>query len=186
MTVPAPRQLVRFTPSKRIGVILYVAAFISLSIIAVWPIFGEIFLVVTVLGGSAIGFGLRFLHDRFRLSALTVFLVGMAAVGIGVLPFSNPGGVTNINSLLPAWGESLLSLVYGWKQLITIDIPVGVYQSLLAPAFLVFVVAGYLYASTIWGRASRYWVSVIPFFLTIAGGISFGGSTVPRFAQLGG
>ena len=186
MTVPAPRQLVRFTPSKRIGVILYVAAFISLSIIAVWPIFGEIFLVVTVLGGSAIGFGLRFLHDRFRLSALTVFLVGIAAVGIGVLPFSNPGGVTNINSLLPAWGESLLSLVYGWKQLITIDIPVGVYQSLLAPAFLVFVVAGYVYASTIWGRASRYWVSVIPFFLTIAGGISFGGSTVPRSTQLGG
>jgi hypothetical protein len=185
MTVPVPRELVRFTPSKRIGVILYTLAFISLSTFALWPIFGDFFLAVTVLGGCAIGFGLRFVHDRFRLSALTVFLVGMVAVGIGVLPFSNPGGLTSINSVLPAWQEALLSLVYGWKQLITIDIPVGVYQSLLAPVFLVFVVAGYTYASTIWGRASRYWMSVLPFFATVAGGISFGGSAVPRSTQLG-
>jgi hypothetical protein len=100
MTVPVPRELVRFTPSKRIGVILYTLAFISLSTFALWPIFGDIFLAVTVLGGCAIGFGLRFVHDRFRLSALTVFLVGMVAVGIGVLPFSNPGGLTSINSVL--------------------------------------------------------------------------------------
>ncbi len=186
MTAPAPRELVRFTPSKRIGVILYTLAFISLSTVALWPIFGEIFLAVTVLGGCAIGFGLRFVHDRFRLSALTVFLVGIVAVAIGVLPLSNPRGLTSINTILPAWQEALLSLVDGWKQLITIDIPVGVYQSLLAPVFLVFVVAGYVNASTIWGRASRYWVSVLPFFITVAGGISFGGSAVPRSTQLGG
>lgn len=186
MTFPTSREIARFSPGTKLGVALYALVFIGLSAFAVWPIFGDVFFVATVFGGSAIGFGLRYAHDRFRLSALTIFLVGVVTVGVAVLPFSNPAGLTNLNSIVPAWQESLLSLVYGWKQLITIDIPVGVYHSLLAPAFLVFVVSGYFYATTIWGRASRYWVSLIPFFLTVAGGISFGGSAVARTTVFGG
>lgn len=186
MSVLSSREHARFAPAKRIGVALYTFAFITLSTIALWPIFGDLFLAVTVLGGTSIGFGLRFVHDRFRMSALPVFLLGIIAVVIGVLPFSNPSGLTGFGAILPAWQEAALSLVYGWKQLITIDIPVGIYHSLLAPAFLVFVIGGYVYATVIWGRSSRYWISAIPFFITVAGGISFGGSAVARSTQLGG
>jgi transglutaminase-like putative cysteine protease len=78
--------------------------------------------------------------------------------------------------VLPSW-EGLVDLaaaiVFGWKQLLTITLPVGDYQALLVPAF-VLLYASTLVAVTIATRARFPELAVIPPIIVFLVAIAFG------------
>jgi len=116
-------------------VMLWLATVVAAS--ALWPIYASSAFLVMVAVALAVGTLIAILGAIFRWPAFVVMLatvVGFFAVGVPVaVPSKTQFGV------LPTL-EGLIDLVagvaLGWKQLLTITLPVGDYEALLVPAFV--------------------------------------------------
>lgn len=181
---PAP-NLTRFGAKDRVIVFAFLAAFASIGAVALWPIYQDSYFTVTVFGGTFLGVLVQFFADKLRFSLPSALLIVAGALVAFVVPLTNPNGLSNVGSFSAAWIESIQSLVLGWKQLVTIDIPVGTYQSLLGPVLVLSLLNGFISARVIWGRAANYWLPVVPLFVMVAVGIGFGGSGIARTFSIG-
>jgi transglutaminase-like putative cysteine protease len=104
---------------------------------ALWPIYQSIQLIVLVGVSIVAGSIVATIGALYRWSSMTLCL---ASIGIYLLlgvPLAVPGQAAN--SVFPTFAgelELLRGTALGWKELLTITLPVGSYQSLLVPAFL--------------------------------------------------
>lgn len=181
---PAP-NLNRFGAKDRVIVFLFLAAFASIGAVALWPIYQDNYFFVTLFGGTLLGILVQFFVDRLRFSLPSAFLIIAGVLVSFVVPLTNPNGLSNVGSFSAVWVESIQSIVLGWRQLVTIDIPVGTYQSLLGPVLVLSLLNGFISARVIWGRAANYWLPVVPLFVMVAVGIGFGGSGIARSLPIG-
>ena len=70
------------------------------------------------------------------------------------------------------------AIVLGWKQLLTLTLPVGTYQAIMVPAYLVFLVVAFV-ATLIAVRAKRFAaLAAFPLVAPVAFGTIFGSSAV--------
>jgi len=141
---------------------------------SLWPIYQTgrypVLVGVAVLLGTAIaGLG-----ARFRWPSWVLIVTGFAAfLAVGV-PLAVPDEA--VSGVLPSV-QGLLDLVsgiaLGWKQLLTITLPVGAYQALLVPALLL-VLAVTIVSISIALRARWGELSVIGPVVLFLVGIVFG------------
>ncbi|WP_066039049.1 transglutaminaseTgpA domain-containing protein [Herbiconiux solani] len=142
-----------------------------------WPVYEAapfvVLAVVTVLAGT----GFAVLAAARRWSG-PVVLVGTVLLWL----------VLGVPLAVPAkalWGvvptpEGLLDLIVttasGWRQLLTIELPVGDYQALLVPVFVLLLVCSVV-GTTVAARGGR-WAALMVVFPTavLVAGIVFGGS----------
>ena len=146
---------------------------------AFWPVYRDLSYVVAVGGALVAGTVVALAGARFRWPSFVVLLVSVAVfLALGV-PLAVPGRA--IAGVLPSW-EGILDLlsgvVFGWKQLLTITLPVGDYQALLVPAFLMFFAVA-LTSVTIAVRARFPELAVIPPVLAFLVAIAFGPDEAP-------
>lgn len=151
-----------------------VAAMLCAAMIAWWPIHESPHFVVAagvaIVAGSAIGV----LGARFHWPAWKVVAVGFAGYVVLGVPAAVPGRA--IGGILPS-PQGLVELVAGaalsWKQLVTIAVPVGSYQALLVPAFLLGLVAS-TSAVTIALRSRIPSAAIVPPALLLLAGVALG------------
>ncbi|MGV8969005.1 MAG: DUF3488 and transglutaminase-like domain-containing protein [Microbacteriaceae bacterium] len=110
---------------------------VALASVALWPIYEDAALIVLVGVCLISASGIAILAARLRLNfALTLLISIGTFFAIGV-PLAVPS--ESIGGFLPSL-EGLRQLVFavplGWKQLLTITLPVGTYQALLVPALI--------------------------------------------------
>ncbi len=109
-----------------------------LAATTLWPIYESAGIIVVVTVSLPLGTAIALLGARFRWSFLIVLLVAVAAfLAVGV-PVAVPAQA--ISGVLPSVGglvDLLAAIVLSWKQLLTITLPVGTYEALLVPAFIV-------------------------------------------------
>ncbi len=151
-----------------------------------WPIYESpafvVMAVVTVTAGVLIGAaGARWSWPGYLV--LAALVVAWAALGVPLaVPAEAAGGV------LPS-PSGLVDLVVttgtGWKQLLTIALPVGSYQALLVPAFVLLLVASTL-GVTVATRSSRPAFAVLLPALVLVAGIALGGPDAFAPALVGG
>lgn len=146
---------------------------------AFWPVYRDLSYVVAAVGAVIAGTTVALLGARFRWPSFVVLLLAAGVfVAVGV-PLAVPGRA--IAGVLPSW-EGILDLLsgvsYGWKQLLTITLPVGDYQALLVPAFLLLYVVT-LAAVTIAVRARYPELAVVPPLAAFIVAIAFGPDEVP-------
>jgi hypothetical protein len=111
----------------------------------------------------------------------------VAAVVVLVGPFvSTPGLFSSGSAFLNSWIDSVSTIVFGWKQLITIDPPVGTYHGLMMPAFLVFFVANLLAGLVVLSKSKRQWLAILPFFAMVVFAFAFGQATIDDQTNLFG
>lgn len=109
----------------------------AIAATALWPIYRSIQLVVLVAVATVVGSAIAILSARLRWS--TPVTLGVAVVAYLVLgvPLAVPSRA--LFGILPS-GQGLVDLLagtaLGWKQLVTIALPVGSYQALLVPALV--------------------------------------------------
>ncbi|WP_448003991.1 transglutaminase family protein [Agromyces bauzanensis] len=151
-----------------------VIAMLAAAMIPWWPVYeSEAFLVaasVAILAGAVIGI----LGARFRWPAwITVVAVFVAYLVLGV-PAAVPGRA--FGGVLPS-PQGVVELLAGaalsWKQLVTIAVPVGSYQALLVPPFLLGLIASTV-AITIALRSRHPSAAVVPPTLLLLAGIALG------------
>jgi hypothetical protein len=126
------------SPAVVVGAV-YATAMAAVAAVAAWPIYeGGMFVAVvaaSVVAALAIGsLTVAFDWPRWR-TALVAFA---AFVAIGLSLAAPPTGFTPLE-LLIGLRDLFLGAVTGWKDLVTVDLPVGGYRNLLVPALVVFL-----------------------------------------------
>lgn len=108
---------------------------------ALWPIYRSYELVVLVAVTTVAASALAILGAVFRWRSYVMLLSTIALYLLLGVPLAVPD--RSLYVVLPTV-DGLLSLLagaaLGWKQLLTITLPVGSYQALLVPAFLLVLV----------------------------------------------
>jgi hypothetical protein len=153
-----------------------------------WPVYQSGAFVVLLAATLVLGGTVGVLGAVFRWPSIVVALAVLVVyLGAGV-QLAVPAQAT-AGGLLPT-GAGLLDLVQAtwlsWKQLVTISVPVGSYQALLVPAFLLILLATVVTVS-IALRARVPEAAALPPALLLVAGILFGSGTaaVPLWLVLG-
>ena len=157
---------------------LYAAGFTAFSAWLIWPIYNDPYFAFVVAVAAAAGlFGARILRSRAAtwLSQVLYALVTLVVVGPLV---SAPSIFTSGLAAVGQWSDAVTSIVFGWRQLVTIDPPIGTYHGLMVPAFVVFFSANFLSAQAILGNRRRHWLAILPFFAMVIFAFAFGQASV--------
>jgi hypothetical protein len=164
----------------------FMLGFLALGAALAWPIYQNIFFVLSV--GSAIVLGglIAWLRISRGWGLVTTALVAAGAYLVASLPLTNPQALGSPATLVRGWLESVSGLVLSWKQLVTIDLPVGTYHALLVPAFVTFYIATLLAVSILWKTNKHSALALLPLIGVSIFGLAFGGSTVAVAMSLAG
>lgn len=123
--------------------------------LALWSIYATASFVTLAVVATAVGVTLAIVSTIGRWPTWGVVLAAVGAFTIVGVPVAVPG--RTVYGVLPEPAgllELYAGVALGWRQLLTIDLPVGDYQALLVPA-LVILLVGPLLTLTIALRSSR-------------------------------
>lgn len=114
----------------------------AFAIATFWPVYQHPSFLLATGGALVLGTIVALAGSILRLPSWTLLLAGVAVFLIAGVPLAVPSKATD--GFLPT-PEGELDLItgaaLGWKQLLTIVLPVGDYQSLLVPPFLIVLAA---------------------------------------------
>ena len=114
----------------------------AIAATALWPVYesGEFLLLVGVT--TVVASALAVTGAVFRFPAHLVALSGLLAYVVLGIPLAVPGEARyGVLPTLPGLADLGFGTIAGWKQLLTITLPVGSYESLLVPAFVLVLVS---------------------------------------------
>lgn len=141
---------------------------------AFWPVYRDTSYVVMAAGAVLAGTVLALVGARLRWPSFVMLPAALVVVALVGVPFAVPERA--VAGVLPSWAGILdlaNAVVFGWKRLLTITLPVGDYQALLVPAFLLLFAAS-LVAVTIAARARFPELAVLPPLVAFLVAIAFG------------
>ncbi len=157
---------------------IFVLALIGIGTVAAWPIYESLSFVVLVAISVVAAALIALLSLIRRWSWFATTLAGIAAyVALGV-PVAIPGALASPATLPSSWLQFMASTVFGWKQLVTVSIPVGTYQALLVPAFALFFFTALVAFSLCWRARTLYVIAVPLLLLPALFGLAFGSDVV--------
>ena len=134
------RQRRRRSPAGAVFVVVNTVMMWATTIVAssaLWPIYGSISLLVLVGVSLAVGTCIAIIGAVFRWSSVTVLLSSVAAFLVMGVPLAVPSKTQfGVLPTLDGFLDLVAGVALGWKQLLTISLPVGDYQALLVPALV--------------------------------------------------
>lgn len=159
----------------------------AIASIALWPIYRNTAMIVMVVTATLVGSVVAILGAYFRWPAPIL----MGATVVGFLLFGVPVAVPSeaIAGVLPSaqgLADLIAGVALGWKQLLTISLPVGQYQALLVPFFVLILVISVL-SLAIALRAKHGDVAVVGPGILFLTATAFGSETaeLPYVSSLG-
>ncbi|QZY51124.1 DUF3488 domain-containing protein [Leucobacter tenebrionis] len=163
------------------------AGALVLGVWAAWPIYRTSWLWVVAVAALVLGTGIAWVRERFRLSPVAVAALALVVFALTVVPVAVPEAMPPRGALGPLRGllDGLAAVALGWKQLLTLTLPVGVYRTVLVPAYVVFLLSALL-VGILARRASRIAsFAAAPLLAPVAFGTVFGASQVSAPLHLG-
>ncbi|PRI10322.1 hypothetical protein B4915_12255 [Leucobacter massiliensis] len=170
-------------PVRLLAGLLAAALAVTLGVAAAWPIYQTP--RVWAVAGVALVLGsvVAWVRERWRLRPLVVVAVLLALFALSVVPVavpqSFPAGFAR--GLL----DGLAAVALGWKQLLTLSLPVGGYRTVLVPLYVVMLVAVLLIVVLAQRPGRRAAFAAIPMLAPVAFGTVFGASQLSEPLRLG-
>lgn len=175
------------TPLARlVSAVVAAAAATVLGVLAAWPIYQTPWLLAPAAAGLGLGAGLAWAGWRLRWAVPVRLAAAVAAFALTLLPVAMPQALLAPPAQwLPALADALAAVVLGWKQLLTLTLPVGTYQTVLVPAYAVFFITAF---AGVWialrsPRVAPF--AALPFLLPVAFGTVFGAAELSAPLRLG-
>ncbi|MCL2849828.1 MAG: DUF3488 and transglutaminase-like domain-containing protein [Micrococcales bacterium] len=113
--------------------VLYVLVAVAGATVLVWPVYQTQRLVLVAGVGAGTGVVLGLLARRFAWNGwVTAVLATLAYLAV-VVPVAVPYRATSPAEAVRGVGEGAAAVVVGWRQLLTLRLPVAEYRSSLAP-----------------------------------------------------
>ncbi|GAA3906568.1 transglutaminase-like domain-containing protein [Microbacterium invictum] len=163
----------------------WVAVIVVIAAVAAWPIYRTSAFLTLVAVASVLALAVATLVHRRGWGGWAVagiLAVIMFVVGV---PLAVPSRVGGPAELLRGLEELAGGVVLGWKDLVTVDLPVGSYRNLLVPALVIFLVGTTVLLLLVW-RADRWAYAAVPVSIAmVAFGLLFGRTTVSAPFSLG-
>ncbi|WP_105035311.1 transglutaminase domain-containing protein [Cryobacterium aureum] len=157
---------------------LFIVAMMLVAVWAAWPIYQDVSYLIMAAGAILTGLVLAWLGARRGWSWFTVLLTVLGAYLLLGVPLAVPAAMTSLPGVLGGLLDLVTATVFSWKELVTIQVPVGSYQSLLAPAFLLFLCGTTAALSLAW-RGGRLVALAVPLIFAVQlFGLVFGSSAV--------
>lgn len=139
-----------------------------------WPIYANVHFIVLAIVATVLGSGIALFGARFRWPSAIVVPAVVVTFGLVGVQLAVPSSVAGNVLPTPAGLLDLFAgVALGWKQLLTITLPVGSYQALLVPALVVFLVSPVI-ALTLALRSRRGELAAVVPVLATAIGLVFG------------
>lgn len=155
---------------------LFVLALLAVGLIATWPIYESISFVIMAAASVLVAAVISVLGLLRGWTWFTIAAITLGAYLLLGVPLAIPSALADLAALPASWVQFVTATVFGWKQLVTVTIPVGTYQALLVPAFLLTLGSSVLGLSLSW-RATRLYVLAVPALLALPlFGLAFGSS----------
>lgn len=162
----------------------YVAAMTVVAGFAAWPIYRDGRFVVVVAVGFAVALGLAVAARVWRWAGWLTALGAVAAVFVLGVAFAVPGRWSSGAPFPGVFVDVATGAVTGWKDLLTVELPVASYRNLLMPAVIVFVAGPLLAAMAV--LAGRAGLAVGVAIAVASFGLLFGHTVASAPWYLGG
>lgn len=157
--------------------LVFVAVLIAVGAVPLWPIYESRSLVIAGVGAMLIGGAVAVIGAARSLPAYAVAAVAAVAFLLFGVPLAVPTQ-TAFGAVPTASG--LRSLVFGigtgWKQMLSVDLPLGDYEALLVPTFVVLLVASTVGISIALRSTHPGWAILSP-IAVVTFAIAFGART---------
>ena len=166
------------TPFFLVANAAFVLAMAAVALWAAWPIYQSPYLFITVGGAVLAASAIAVVGLLRSWSWFTITLVTLGAYLVLGLPLAVPSALASVPDVLSGFVDLLSGTIFSWKELTTISLPVGSYQTLLIPALIVFLATVTASLSLAW-RSPTWSVLVVPImFASQVFGLAFGSSAV--------
>lgn len=151
----------------------YVLTGLGLATAMAWPIFDTPRLALIAVVGGLTGAGIAVLARSRRWAPWRTAAVIAGAYLVLVVPLAIPSALSSPLAVLGGLRDGVIGLVVGWKQLLTLEPPLGEYQSVLVPFFGLALIGTALAA--VLSLSVRWWGAAAAIVLAVgAFGIAFG------------
>lgn len=126
----------------------YVLVGVCLATAAVWPVYESPRALVVGLVGGLLGVGIAMLARALRWRMLLAALAATGTYLLVAVPLAIPSALTSVPAFLGGLRDAVIGVALGWKQMLTLNPPLGEYQAVLIP-FLVVMLFGSFVATTL-------------------------------------
>ncbi|SFR68204.1 Transglutaminase-like superfamily protein [Agromyces sp. CF514] len=167
----------------------YVVVAGILATLSAWPVYESARMTVVAAVGMAAGLGLAWAARRLPVDGLAraLLLVPATAVvfALVVVPVTIPAAAGGPSTWVTGIRDGFVGVVVGWRQLLTLALPLGEYQAVLVP-FLLVMLVGTLVAAMLVApdRRSSPFAVLVAFGMS-GFGLAFGSSAVSEPVAIG-
>ncbi|WZH37580.1 MAG: transglutaminase domain-containing protein [Microbacterium enclense] len=161
-------------PARLVAGALYTAVTVALAAVAAWPVYASASFLVLVAAATVAAVLVVSLVAWRRGGAWMTTAATVVAFVVLCVPLAVPSRLGAPLEIARGVGEAVIGAVLGWKDLVTVDLPVGAYRNLLVPALVVFLVGTVVTLSLAWRADRRSSGAVVSGLLMIGFGLFFG------------
>ena len=119
----------------------YVLVGVGLATAAAWPVYEAPRALAVGLIGGLLGMTVAVLTRVLRWGMLIGSLAAAGTYLVVSVPLAIPSALSSIPAFLGGLRDAVLGIALGWKQMLTLNPPLGEYQAVLIP-FLVVMLFG--------------------------------------------
>ncbi len=179
------RDGLRLAAPRLVAGAIFAATVVATAAVAAWPIYRDWSFVLLVVAAVPVAFGIASIAWWRRWSGwLTAGAVALGFLVLGI-PLAVPSRLGAPAVLVRGLGDLAAGALLAWKDLVTVDLPVGSYRNLMVPALVVFLVGTCMLLSLAW-RDDRVSYAAVPVAIGMASfGLFFGRTSVSPSLELG-
>lgn len=169
---------------------LYVFAMAALAAVAAWPIYRSSAFVAVVVAAVVAGAVIAVAGTTYAWPGwLSVVAAAGAIVVLGVVLVAAPSAAAPTGADPAGWAGAFVDVlrgaVFGWKDLVTVELPVGAYRNLLVPGLIVFLVGTVSALHLAWSGRAFSTSAVAVGIAMVVFGIAFGRTATSAPVSLG-
>ncbi len=179
----APPRL-RWQPSIVAGS-LFTIAIVTTSAVAAWPIYRSSSFLILVVAASLLAAGIATVARLRRWSGWLVACVVLGTFLVVGVPLAVPSRAGTPAAWVTGLGEVLAGIAVAWKDLVTVDLPVGSYRNLLVPALVIFLAGTCAVLLLSWLDGRRAYLALPVALAMVSFGLFFGRSEVSAPLAIG-
>lgn len=159
----------------------YVLVGVALATAAAWPVYESPRVLMVGLGGGMLGVAVAVLARALRWATLLAALAAAGVYLVAAVPLAIPSALSSVPAFLGGLRDAVLGVVLGWKQLLTLNTPLGEYQAVLVPFLVVMLFGAFSAALFVLEPGQRATIAVPVVTAMSVFGIAFGvsGTTAP-------
>lgn len=157
---------------------IYALVAVVLAAVAAWPLYRSPAFLLLVAVAAVLAAAVAALVAWRRWSGWAAAGLLAATILIVGVPLAVPARTGSAEDVVHGLGELGAGVLWGWKDLLTVELPVGSYRNLLVPALVVFLVGTASVLLLAW-RTDALAVLAVPVAIAMAAfGLLFGRAEV--------